>query len=85
MSSPPAVALVPPVIASSSGGRSDLRDLARITRPDGTELLQRVLIAAQDILGMQLSYLSEWKDDELSIGRSSAPTPVPGGRHGGGA
>ena len=56
------------------GGRSDLRDIARITQSDGRELLERVLVASRDTLGMQLAYLSEWDDGELvyrRIGRSA--------------
>ena len=57
--------LAPPAVLACSPGRSDLRDIARITRPDGRGLVERILFAARETLGMQLSYLSQWEGDEL--------------------
>jgi len=64
-----------PSAVASSGGRSDLRDLARVTRSDGRELMERVLVVARDTLGMQLSYLSEWEGDELIYRRVERSDP----------
>ncbi|HYP47771.1 MAG TPA: HD domain-containing phosphohydrolase, partial [Thermoleophilaceae bacterium] len=61
----PASADMPSPAVALSSGRSDLRDIARVTRPDGRELAERVLTIARETLGMQLSYLSEWEADEL--------------------
>jgi GAF domain-containing protein len=57
--------LAPPAVLACSPGRSDLRDIARVTRPDGRGLVERILFAARETLGMQLSYLSQWEGDEL--------------------
>ncbi|MBA3245060.1 MAG: GAF domain-containing protein [Actinobacteria bacterium] len=57
------------------GGRSDLRDIVRITKPDGRGLLERVLVASRDTLGMQLAYLSEWEDAELVYRRVERSAP----------
>ena len=68
-------ALAPPAVLASSGGRSDLRDIARITRPDGRGLLERILVAARETLGMQLAYLSEWEGNELVYRRLERSDP----------
>jgi hypothetical protein len=68
-------AIASPVAVAPSGGRSDLRDIARITRPDGRALVERILVAAHETLGMQLSYLSEWDGDELVYRRLERSDP----------
>lgn len=67
--------ILAPSAVASSGGRSDLRDIARITRSDGRELMERVLVVARDTLGMQLAYLSEWEGDELIYRRVERSEP----------
>ena len=66
---------MPPAVPARSGGRSDLRDIARITRPDGRGLVERILVAARETLGMQLSYLSQWEGDELVYRRLERSEP----------
>jgi len=75
---PPELGVAPPrpVAVTPVGGRSDLRDIARITRPDGRGLVERILVAAQETLGMQLSYLSEWEGDEVVYRRLERSDPA---------
>ena len=67
--------LAPSAVFACSPGRSDLRDIARITRPDGRGLVERILVAARETLGMQLSYLSQWQGDELVYRRLERSGP----------